>query len=163
MAGKKPTTITMRVRVGEAELEVTGPPEFVEAKIESFLKQHGAPKEQTKGLTEATPSHGLAPLLGKKQGSLAQLFKKVSVKSDLERALVAGYYLETSQGAESFTAAEVRDAIRGAKVRPPTNPSDAIAKNIKKGLMMSAGDKDGKMAFVLTTDGEEAVAALING
>lgn len=83
------------------------------------------------------------------------------MKSDVGRVLIAGYYLEIVQEMQSFTALEIKDAIRGAKVSPPSNSSDAIAKNIKKGLMMQAGDKDGKMAYVLTTDGTEFVAEQI--
>ena len=162
MASKNTAVVTMRVKIGDAELEVTGPTAFVEGKIEEFVAAHQG--GVGKAATHTTAPTGVSSASStKKQGSLAQLFKRLSVKSDVERTLIAGYFLESSQGAQSFTAAELRDAIRNAKSRPPSNPSDAINKNIKKGLMMSAGDKDGKMAFVLTTDGEEAVAALVNG
>ena len=97
-----------------------------------------------------------------KRLSVAQFFKKLSPKTDVDRALAAGYYLEKFGQQHNFTAAEVRETIRSAKVAPPKNPSDVVAKNIRKGLMMTAGDKDGKMAFVLTNDGEEAVGDLLS-
>jgi hypothetical protein len=59
---------------------------------------------------------------------------------------------------DKFTMGELRKAISDAKVPPPKNPSDTIGKNIKKGLIMSVGEKDGKLAYVLTTDGEAAIA-----
>ena len=62
---------------------------------------------------------------------------------------------------ESITASEVRDVIREAKVPPPENVNDAINQNIRKGFMMSAGNKDSRIAFVLTSDGEEAASELI--
>ena len=34
--GKKSKNVTMRIRVGESELEVTGPSSFVEKKIAEF-------------------------------------------------------------------------------------------------------------------------------
>jgi hypothetical protein len=160
MAVKKSEAVTMRVKIGDAELEVTGPRDFVEARISEFVKGHEQPPHLPRGSSEAAERTSMP--VGKKPTSLAQVFKKVSVKSDIERVLIAGHYLENSEESQSFTAADVREAIRNAKVRPPTNPSDAIAKNIKKGFMMSAGDKEGRMAFVLTTDGDEAVAALLN-
>jgi len=47
--------------------------------------------------------------------------------------------------------------IREARVQPPRNPNDSVNQNIRKGLLMTAGNKDNKMAFVLTSDGEAAV------
>ena len=75
--------------------------------------------------------------------------------------MVAGYYLETIKQQESFTTSDIVETIRAAKVPPPTNPSDCVARNIKKGTMMPSGDKEGRMAFVLTTDGVESVDAAL--
>src|SRR5438045_2888088 len=137
----------MRVKIGDAEFEVSGPAKFAEEKVAEFLTAQGAKQEAA-----------AAPVAqANKSATLAQLLKQASVKSDVERSLVAGYYLETIQGLQSFTASEIKDVIRQAKVTPPSNPSDVIAKNIKKGLMMHAGDKEGRIAYVLTTDGSEFV------
>ena len=155
MASKTLAAVTMRVKIGDAELEVSGPQSFVEEKVKEFVSEQGAKR------TTPAPIHtseAVAVGHGNKPSTLPQLLKKVTVKSDVDRVLVAGYYLETIQGVQSFTAAEIKEAIRGARIAPPSNPSDVIAKNIKKGLMMMAGDKDGRMAYVLTTDGVEAVA-----
>jgi len=38
MAKKKNDNVTMRVRIGETELEVSGPSNFVEKKITEFIK-----------------------------------------------------------------------------------------------------------------------------
>jgi hypothetical protein len=152
MAGKTSAPVTMRVKIGDAELEVSGPQAFVEEKVAAFVTAQGGGREKGGGPTSSTVGRE------HKASSLAQLLKKIPVKSDVDRVLVAGYYLETVQGMQSFTALEIKEAIHGARVSPPSNPSDAIAKNIKKGLMMQAGDKDTKMAYVLTTDGAEFVA-----
>jgi len=80
------------------------------------------------------------------------------LKTDVDRTLAAGYFLEKHKGYENFTASEVSGTIRvDAKRTPPRNPHDMINSNIRKGLIMSAGDKDGKRAFVLTSDGEDAI------
>ena len=154
----------MRVRIGEIEIEVTGPTDFVEKKIADFLeKQKQAPVFSSAGSTKGTippPIEGVQTLA--KGMSVAQFFKKVSPRTDLDRALAAGYFLEKFKSQDSFTASEVKDTIRGAKISPPPNPSDSINKNIKKGYIMPSGDKEGKMAFVLTSDGEETIAQLLN-
>jgi len=95
--------------------------------------------------------------------SAAQFFKKVNPRTGVDRVLAAGYYLEIFLGMENFTSAEIRDTIhKEAKTQPPKNPNDLINSNIKKGYMMSAGDKDGKMAFVLTSDGEDTIKVLLD-
>jgi hypothetical protein len=162
MPEKSKPNVTMRIRVGDNELEVSGPSDFVEKKIAEFVQQQEqlVQPAHTGTVGDRASSERIAPP-GKKM-ALAQFFRKLGLRTDVDRVLAAGYYLETSGGAESFTAAEVAAAIRKAKNPPPKNPNDSINQNIKKGLMMSAGDKDAKMAFVLTTDGEEKIADLLN-
>lgn len=164
MTEEKTANVTMRVRIGENEIEVTGPSDFVEKKIAEFVEK----QKQSSILPSAASTKGT--ILPTKDGvqtfekgmSVAQFFKKVSPKTDLDRVLAAGYFLEKFENQDSFTASEVKDTIRGAKVSPPANPSDSINKNIKKGYIMPSGDKEGKMAFVLTSDGEETITDLLN-
>jgi len=152
--------VTMRIRIGDNELEVTGPKEFVEAKIAAFIQLNKPlPLSSGHGGTGTTASERHDDMC--KPLSVAQVFKKANAHTDVDRALLAGHYLEYHAKQESFTAAEVKDTIRAAKVSPPDNPNAVVDKNIKKGLMMAAGDRDGKRAFVLTTDGEDAVRAML--
>ena len=162
MPEKSKPNVTMRIRIGDNELEVSGPSDFVDKRIAEFVQQQKQPVQPAQAGTAGNhaSSEGIAPP-GKKM-ALAQFFRKLGLRTDVDRVLAAGYYLETSGGAESFTAAEVSHAIRKAKNPLPRNPNDSINQNIKKGLMMSAGDKEGKMAFVLTTDGEDRIANLLN-
>jgi hypothetical protein len=154
--------VTMRIRIGDSELEVTGPKEFVEAKIAAFIELN-----RQSPLPSGRPGVGATPLPDERHDdackplSVAQVFKKANAHTDVDRALLAGHYLEYHAKQESFTAGDVKGTIRAAKVSPPGNPNAAIDKNIKKGLMMAAGDRDGKRAFVLTTDGEDAVRAML--
>jgi hypothetical protein len=138
---------------------VTGPSDFVEKKVAEFLDKQKLIRTE---ITHEEVSHPRAYDATGKRMSVAQFFKKVSCKSDVERVLAAGYFLEKFKNAENFTALEVREAIKEAKIPPPKNTNDSVNKNIKKGFMMTGGDKEGKMAFVLTTDGEEVVGTLIN-
>ncbi len=164
MAKKKNDNVTMRVRIGETELEVSGPSNFVEKKITEFIKLN-----KQKSLATTAPSQTTVRQTGEKltestkKMSAAQFFKKVNPRTGVDRVLAAGYYLEIFLGMENFTSAEIRDTIhKEAKTQPPKNPNDLINSNIKKGYMMSAGDKDGKMAFVLTSDGEDTIKVLLD-
>lgn len=150
---KKSSTapITMRVRIGDSEIEVTGPPDYVEKKIGEFLKR---PPGQ---IEEGSPSPKALPKKSGKTLSPAQFFKLCNPRTDNDRTLLAGYFLEKYRNFQSSTAAEIRDVIREAKVPPPRNPNDSINQNIRKGLLMTAGEKESKMAFVVTSDGETAV------
>jgi hypothetical protein len=164
MSEEKTLNVTMRVRVGDNEIEVTGPSDFVEKKIAEFIeKQKSFPISSSARLEKSVESSTIeAAETAPKRISVAQFFKKLSSKTELDRVLAAGYFLEKFKDQDSFTAAEISDTIRGAKISPPRNPNDSINKNIKKGYIMPSGDKEGKMAFVLTSDGEEAIADLLN-
>ena len=154
--------VTMRVRIGDNELEVTGSKTFVENKVQEFVEAQKATSPDRSRAPSQEATRAASHLLAGKKLSVAQLFKKVTPRSDVERTLVAGYYLEKYASQENFTTAELAQTIRASKNNPPKNPSDAVAKNIRKGLIMPSGDKDGKIAYVLTTDGEEAVESLLN-
>ena len=163
MAKKQYESVTIRVRIGDKELEVTGPEAFVEKRISEFIeKQKDIPVRTPEfaGPRREQPPTGSSS--GSKKMSAAQFFRKVAPRTDVDRALVAGYFIEAFNGEENFTAAEVRETIRKAKISPPRNPSDAVAKNIKKGFLMAAGDKEGKKAYVLTTDGEDTIRESLN-
>jgi hypothetical protein len=56
-----------------------------------------------------------------------------------------------------MTSAEIRDLIREARVPPPINPSESVNQNIRKDFLMTAGERDNRRAFVVTSDGETAV------
>jgi len=160
MAKEKLSTVTMRVRVGETEFEVTGPSDFVEKKIAEFLKTP-LPKPSTaiaKGQASSSePAHAT-----NKSKSPAQFFRSINPKTDTDRVLLALYFLEKFRNVQSATAAEVKELIKEAKWPPPGNTNESINKNIRKGLLMTAGDREGKIAFVLTSDGETTVDEMVN-
>src|SRR5215510_4916813 len=123
MAKENKSVVIMRVRVGDSELEVTGPKEFVEEKIEEFLK-----KSRQTVHPHSTPSADSVETTVRKM-SLPQFFKKTSPQTDNDRVLLAAYFREKMQNAENSTAAEIRDIIRDTKRPPPTNTNHAINQN----------------------------------
>jgi hypothetical protein len=149
--------VTMRVRVGDAEIEVSGPPAFVKAEIKEFLERTPAPTNSV-----VTPVASAAGAEQKsKPKSPAQFFKMSNPRSDVDRTLVGAYFLEKYRDVQNESASEIRDVIKEAKVPPPRNINDSVNQNIRKGLMMMAGDREKKMVFVVTTDGEAAVEQMM--
>ena len=162
MTNQKKDIVTMRIRIGGSELEVTGPQDFVEEKIAEFVESiktiSSAPSDsQVKTSVPTSSAVGSTA----KPMAINQFMKKLGKVTEIGRVLAAGYYLEKFKECDNFTAADIREAIKESRNPPPKNTSDAINKNIKKGFMMAAGNKDKKMAFVLTTDGEQHIVDLI--
>jgi predicted metal-dependent hydrolase len=149
-------TITIRVRVGDAEFEITGPLEVARAEVQEFMKRQPTVAEPTKGIPQASPPQ---PTL--KAKSPAEFFKKSNPKTDVDRTLAAAYFLEKFRNVQDASAAEIRDVIKEAKRPPPTNINDSVNGNIRKGLMMTAGERENKIVFVLTSDGEAAVEQMV--
>jgi predicted metal-dependent hydrolase len=115
MAKESKSAVTMRIRVGDSELEVSGPKEFVEEKIDEFLKKSRQAIVSAHQHTTLPP-----PSTNVRNMSLAQFFKKTSPRTDNDRILLAAYFREKMQNAENSTAGEIRDIIREAKRPPPT-------------------------------------------
>ncbi len=94
----------------------------------------------------------------KKKISIREFILQKKPKSDVEKALVVGYYLENFEGVECFNVRDIEDGLRRAKEKFRKNVNDLIYQNIKKGFMMECEEKkDGLKAFTLTNSGEEFV------
>lgn len=141
-------------------MEVTGPSDYVEKKIDEFLKRSPA-LSLSQSVAHAVPHGVTAPAAAAaKLMSPAQFFNSVNPKSDVDRVLVSAYYLEKYRQSQNATAAEIKELIREAKRPAPANASEAINQNIRKGFLMSGGDREGKIAFVVTSDGESQAEAM---
>ena len=157
MASDQEKPVTMLIRLGDSEIEVTGPPDFVDKRISDFLKNPPKPQRAAQASSAAKPTLGQAAPESDKRMSPAQFFRKVGARTDRDKTLAAAYYLEHSRDQENFTAAEIKALIQDARNNPPKNVSDCINGNIQKGLIMGAGERDNRKAFVLTSDGDDYV------
>lgn len=94
---------------------------------------------------------------GKKQSAKEFLITK-SVKSETQRVLALGYFLERVEGMASFNVPDLETTFRSAKEKLPKNMNDAVNKNITRGFLMEAETKkDAKKAWYLTSTGERYV------
>lgn len=149
--------VTLKVQIGGFAVEVSGPPEYAEKKLDELFQKYGP----SRGVTQ--PMHASISTNAKgKLSSPSEFIKKLSPKNQSEKAIVLAYYLEKVRGIESFTTTDLTDVGREAKQPRFTNISDIVAKQVQQGLLMGAGDKESGRAYVLTTTGEEHVENLIN-
>jgi len=150
--------VTIKLTIGSVSVEVSGPSTFANKKFDKLVAQFlASPKSVSVGSSAARV--GIEK--GGKKTSAAEFLKSTTAKSQYDRALLLGYYLDKS-GTSSFTSG---DLVRlGKEARQPfTNASDTIAKLSGRGLMMSAGDKEGARAYALTASGEVYVEGMLEG
>lgn len=80
------------------------------------------------------------------------------LKTETQKVLALGYYLEHIGSTESFNTADLEAIFRSARERLPKNINDAVNKNIARGFLMDVTEKkDNKKAWVLTATGEKFV------
>jgi hypothetical protein len=78
--------------------------------------------------------------------------------TDIEKALVVGFFLERYQNTSSFNTDDLENCFLEAKEPAPNNINLAIIGNIKKGQMMEVKEKkNGKKSWMLTNTGTSRV------
>lgn len=94
----------------------------------------------------------------RKEISVKEYLRTLSIKSLVHKLLSLGYYLERYKKLESFNSDDLKKAFVSAKEPLPSNINAFINQNIKNGHIMEVSEKkDKKKAFVLTNTGEEFV------
>lgn len=98
------------------------------------------------------------PEVVKKEVSIKEFILSKKPKSDIQKTLAIGYYLEKYEDSSSFNIRDLEKSFRAAKEKVPKNVGDKPQKNIKKGHMMEDGEKkDNLKAWSLTNSGEKYV------
>jgi hypothetical protein len=90
--------------------------------------------------------------------SPAELFASKSWTTEIDKVVVASYFLERFGENASSTVDEVRNCLVAAKVPLPKNVNLAIIQAVKKGLMMAIPSQGGtRKTWALTQTGERYV------
>lgn len=150
--------VTVKLTVGSFSTEVTGPTDYVDKKVEELV---GRFLTSWKPITADSTASAVPVAAGGKRTSAGEFIKQANAKSQSDVALLLGYYLEKVNGVRNFTSTELSTFAKDEAKRPFTNVSDVIAKLTARGLMMSAGDKEGHRSYSLTASGEEYVDAMM--
>jgi hypothetical protein len=95
-----------------------------------------------------------------KSVSIREFIQQLDFKKHTDISLAFGYYLEKQQGAAEFTSADINNCYYEAKLEP-SNTSQMIVQNIKRGYLMPSKRKDGKgkTRYTLTASGEKFIEA----
>lgn len=98
----------------------------------------------------------------KKLSAKEFLMSKIA-DTDTKRALVLAYFLEHTEGTQSFNTHDLDVIFRAAKEQPPKNINSTVDKNVAQGFMMETAEKkDSKKAWCLTATGEKHVETKLN-
>jgi hypothetical protein len=150
--------VTIKLSIGSFAVEVTGPSEYAEKKVEDLVGRYFGPSRATAAEQPSAPN----PLeQGGKKLSAAEFLRRVAHKNQTDRGLILGFYLERMTGQSSFTTSELGDL--GVQTKQPfSNISDIVSRLVSRGLMMTSGTKEGQRAYALTASGEEYVESMID-
>lgn len=103
-------------------------------------------------------SVGLSPDL-----SPTEYILRLKPSGDVERTLVFANFLEEHRDLPNFNSEDIGSLFVEARMKKPANVADKIGKNASKGLIMSAGEVDGKKTWKLTLSGQAYMKELENG
>lgn len=156
--------VSMRVRIGDTELEVTGPREFVEAKIAEFEKKAKDLGPRSIPVQPPDSAAGTKMPVPDKVMSVGEFVRRLGLKKHTDLVVAFGYYLEKYSGATQFSAADINRCYYDAKLET-SNTSHMITRNIKRGYVMEArqgrSKAKGKKSYTLTHTGEQFVARFL--
>jgi len=150
--------VTVKLAIGTFSVEVTGEIAYVDKKIDELVTRFFSSWKPSSG--EPVAASSVPSEVAGKKTSAAEFLKRSTAKNQIDRALVLGYYLERIAGFSGFTSTEIGQLGRETR-QPFANASDSVAKLTGRGLMMSAGDKEGQRAYSLTASGEAYVESLL--
>ncbi|HEV2112474.1 MAG TPA: hypothetical protein VGT99_14040 [Gammaproteobacteria bacterium] len=99
----------------------------------------------------------------RKKPAAREFLMSKNLKSEVQKVLALGYFLEHIAGMECFNIKDIEKAFHSAREKPPKNMNDAVNKNIARGFIMEAPDKKESMkAWYLTSTGESYLEGELN-
>lgn len=154
--------VTVKLTIGAFSVEATGPQDYVDQKVNDFVQRFvpSHPRTVSPEPVSTIAPAALTDAAGKKV-SPAEFLRKVSHTNQLDRALALGFYLEKVENTAAFTTKDLIELSRQVKY-PFGNISESVSRLVGRGLLMSAGDKDGVRAYSLTATGESMIESMSN-
>jgi len=159
---EKTGQFSIKVRVGNAEIEVSAPEkDFVlnESKhlIEQFrlngIAPHSTEVEIIQGEVMALPTMSQSRVV--KPQTLAEFFKQfVGLQTHLDKILVFGYWCEIKQGQPHFTSEDILAKYKEIREIPPANVRRDLGTLVSKGFLLPPGKSDdGTPTYALSRSG----------
>lgn len=149
---------TCRIRMcrGDVELEIEGDKDFVLQALAEFRgKAFNVFVEHPLELQEYPAVEGTQSEAAPEAVPSAQAFlRSVSPQTVSDKVLAFAAYYFRYKGVTAFTRSDVERWFEDSMEKRPTNTSDSINVNRKKGYFdLAKRDKSGPMTFRLTNDG----------
>ena len=123
------------------------------AAIERLLAANPVVSQSQSGTEPAASVRNLSP---------TEYILRLKPTSDVERTIVFANFLEEYRHLPSFNSDDIGNLFVEARMKKPANVADKIGKNASKGLLMPAGDVDGKKTWKLTLSGQAYMKELEN-
>ena len=109
----------------------------------------------------AGPTAQIVQTVPVKPYSAAELFATKKWATEVDKVMLAGYFLESFSNVQNYTVAEIRDLLLTAKVGAPKNPNLAVLQAVQRGWMMEIKPTDGgRKAWALTQTGLKQMASM---
>lgn len=155
-------TYRIKFKQGDTEFEIEGDRSYVTKTYREVREILGlSPSQQTQQPVlsgDAKQSKTTSPKpSGGKSSSPREFIDRYGLRRHVDIVLAFGYFLEKMRSLKVFSGADINTCYYEAKVEP-SNTSQMIINNIKKGLIMQSGKSGSKKGFTLTRTGEEYVA-----
>lgn len=154
------TTYRIKFKQADTEFEVEGDRAYVTKTYEDLKEMLGLSqraKPVLAGEQKSTKGIPVKSLAGK-PSSPREFIDRFGLKRHVDIVLGFGYFLERVRGLKSFTGADINTCYYEAKVEP-SNTSQMIINNIKKGFIMQSKKPGARTSYTLTRTGEEFVGA----
>jgi hypothetical protein len=142
----------------DVEIEVQGDKAWVEKKFKELTERKMAIPEAI--TPEESSTHSTKALAEELPASLVELIKsKGNPSGHTDLALIFSYWLHHKEKMNSYNKIDIENCYSEARITKPTNATDIMNKNQKKGYLMLPTEKlkDGKKAWVITQTGEEYI------
>ena len=118
--------------------------------INKKLEEHEERIAKLEGLLSGKPPSNVKI----KPVSIGEFIAEKKPKSDVEKTLVIGYYLEIMENEPTFNILDIEAMFRKAKEPVPNNINLCVHSNIRKRFIMEAEEKkDNLKAWSLTQTG----------
>lgn len=150
-------TYRLKFRQGDSEFEIEGDRQYVRKAFEEMKELLGLQRQTARPVLAGdakSSKNSTSKSLSGKSSSPREFIDRYGVKRHVDIVLAFGYFLERDRGLKSFTGADINACYYEAKVEP-SNTSQMIINNIKKGFVMQSNKSGSKKTYTLTRTGEE--------
>jgi len=145
----------IRIRHGEHEIELDGSDQFVSKHLDQFYEKIGAAsgKAPRATLKQQLLDEPAASKPGKTP-TPAEFYRSKAKRDGLSQLLIFARYLEEFEGKTEFSAGDVNQVAKDAKLSKDIHPQ-YFTNAVKQGLLRKHGRK-----YSLTLSAEEVLASM---